>query len=545
MLVLTDVTAERELTERLSQERLLLEFVVNALEHRQELLDALRDFETFRQRQLPELLSYQSDARQLISELLRHIHTFKGLFAQASLPTLPAELHRLEGQLVELSNSDDSDTNAIKRVLAECNLQLVLERDLAFLREKLGPSYFSAERQIEVSASTLDALEHAAKSLYGDDSRMLKLIRQLRFEPLRELLTPHFRAAEQLARRQGKTLAAIELQGDNPLLDPQRYGGFFRSLLHVFRNAVDHGIEGADERLLADKDEQAHIRCMATLRDHQLTLCIEDDGRGLNLPAIASKARSLGIIAADTDQALSAERAAELILLDGFSSRENATELSGRGAGLAAVRHELFALGGQVRVEQAAKGGTRFEFTLPYEPPLSSRDDPGPLRRAQLLLDPLPKLMANLCQNQLQLAVDIEAAHGEISAEALYEFTAAISLGGQINSLLGLSIERDLLLEWTRRFEPEFDPADIPAMADSVGAEIANTLIGNATVFYTPIARRVAMGVPEVLAPDERQRRLGGQALRGFHGSCAAGRFILFCSLSEDLGHAQETLSDR
>ncbi|MBK7002520.1 MAG: hypothetical protein IPH35_21965 [Rhodoferax sp.] len=384
MLILTDVSDEKVLQQRLAQERLRLEFVVNALENRDDLLEALRDFDTFRSRTLPDLLGSGSQPGAVLAETFRHIHTFKSLFAQSSLPTLPAVLHELETRLGQLRDHGGAiNVNAIQSALAGTDLGASLEQDTAILRDKLGQEYFSPEKEIRVSASKLDAIEASVNALCAQEAisdatraKAVELIHQLRFEPLHKLIEPHFRAAEQLATRQEKLLAPIVYEGDVALVDPQIYGPFCKSLIHLLRNAVDHGIEDPDTRLMADKNEVASIRCRVQTGTDHLTLTFSDDGQGIDPTYIRAKALEMGKTqAADLMDA----EALKLIFLDGLTTRTEVNSISGRGVGLAAVYQELERVGGTVQLDSTLGQGTQFIFTLPYQPTTAEIDRKRPV----------------------------------------------------------------------------------------------------------------------------------------------------------------------
>ncbi|MBD8527218.1 transporter substrate-binding domain-containing protein [Pseudomarimonas arenosa] len=536
MLVLTDISAEKALAERLAQERLRLEFVVQSLENREDLLSTLREFEDFRSRALPDLLSFQRDPMSVLDELYRRIHTFKGLFAQAGLPLMPEQLHDLESKLANLRQSQGGfDLSEVKRVLGSVDLGAVLEQDLEVLREKLGSQYFSGETEIHLAASLIDQLQNEAEALYGADSRMLDLIRQLRFEPLTTLLAPYGRAMERLAKRQGKLLAPIRFEGLDMRVDPAVLGPFCRSLSHVLRNAVDHGIEDPDTRLLADKPELGSIVCRGRVDAGRLILSIEDDGCGLDLAAIAAKAADLGLIDAGETESFDLADAGRMLFADGFSTRASADVVSGRGVGLAAVRVELERIDGDYRVESVSGKGTRFVFSLPYVTPRAVSEQDSPLQRANLLLQPLPKVMRAFCLQHLDLAIEFESESREISANDLGEFTAVIGLGSGLDAEIGLSMNRPLLMEMTRRFGPEFAEHELTGMAVSVGAEILNTLVGNATVYFTHLAHHVDMGTPQVVDSDDYPIRFGERVFRAVVGRAEAGEISLFCILREEL----------
>lgn len=545
MLILTDISGEKELKEKLALERVRLEFVVNALENRDDLLETVRDFRVFRSRVLPDLLSFEQRPPILLAEIFRHIHTFKSLFAQAHLPTVPQALHALEDQLGALRDQGAHiDHNDIKRVLGSMDLGRALEEDLSLLREKFGAEYFASEREIRVPTSKLRELESQAITLYGSDSHMLDLVRQLRYVPFHELLEPHFKAATQLASRQNKLLAPITCNADSALVDPDRYGPFCKSLVHLFRNAVDHAIEDVDTRFLANKPETAQIHCEIRATSTQIRLGIQDDGCGMDPGALRARAIEQGLISGDTT--MDDDTALMLIFTDGLTTRNHIDTVSGRGIGLSAVREALDQLGGTVSVTSTLGQGSRFEFSLPYHPISGTKPPDTAHVRAQAILAPLPAIVKEFFEHHLGLGTAMDASLHEFTADMLHPFTTTISMGKGLGVVLGLSVQDALLREMTRRFEPDFPEEEIEGLAESVGAEIANTVFGRATVYFTHLQRQVALGTPNVIRPQARADHIGMRAFSGFTGRCNAGELIVFCTFNQgDDPHEQKTVSDR
>ena len=226
--------------------------------------------------------------------------------------------------------------------------------------------------------------------------------------------------------------------------------------------------------------------------------------------------------------------ASMLVFIDGITTSDTITTISGRGVGLGAVQQELMQLGGTVHVESVLGQGSRFTFTLPYELPVVAKPPSTAYATARKFLAPLPEIVKTFCAAHLKLEVMVDETLHEFTADKLFDFTAVLSLGDRLNASIGLSIERPLLLEMTRRFEPDFPEDEIEELAESVGAEITNTLVGNATVYFTHLARHVAMGTPEIISPEERAEKIGTRAFRGFTGCADAGSFMFFCLLTEE-----------
>ena len=165
--------------------------------------------------------------------------------------------------------------------------------------------------------------------------------------------------ARALATRIGRN--EVDVSVDAPALRyPQgRLDELFSSFSHLIRNAVDHGIEPRDERIRAGKSPVGSLRVTAGSTDGALLFTIIDDGRGVDWAKVRQKALDRGL-PVDTDEAL-----AEVLFLDGFTTRDAADELSGRGIGMSAVKQAAVRLGGLVRLESTPGVGTVVSVAVP------------------------------------------------------------------------------------------------------------------------------------------------------------------------------------
>jgi signal transduction histidine kinase/CHASE3 domain sensor protein len=382
MLILTDISDEKALQEKVRQERQRLEFIVNAMENRNDLLDTLDAWQQFQTLALPALLdeadaaaaagkaAHEMASSAALAEIYRQIHTYKGLFAQDGLPSIPRRLHELESRLAALRDGADGFVaEDIRRVLAQVDLAQPLASDLVLLRETLGEDYFAEGKTVSVAVERIDQLEARATALLPLSEQktqvLLDAIRRLRYRSLHDLLVPHFSPAELLAARLDRKIEPIRYEGDDVPVDPRILGPFCKSLVHVFRNCIDHGIEDADSRLAAGKHESGRIHCRIERSGARLHLSISDDGRGIDPEQIRVKAVERGLITAETATRLSEAEVLRLIFTDRLSTREQVTEVSGRGIGLGACLRELEHVGGTVEVVSTPGAGSAFCFSLP------------------------------------------------------------------------------------------------------------------------------------------------------------------------------------
>jgi chemosensory pili system protein ChpA (sensor histidine kinase/response regulator) len=154
--------------------------------------------------------------------------------------------------------------------------------------------------------------------------------------------------------------AALELRGGDTLVDTDVLSQLAEPLLHLLRNAVDHGIEPAEERLAAGKEAGGRIELVFSRQGQQVVLVCRDDGRGLDLPAVRRKAIERGLIEAARE--LDDEQTARLVLLPGFSTRDQVSEISGRGVGLDVVREWASAMKGSIRITAPQGKGCTIEL---------------------------------------------------------------------------------------------------------------------------------------------------------------------------------------
>jgi len=370
LLVLTDVTAEKQLMATLDEQRKEVEFIIESVEHKEELFDALNAWKKFNQEMLiPKRNESLLPDANSVSELYRQIHTFKGIFAQQRFIETPKALHALEDEL------EEARTENLHAILERHPLEQAVEKDLDLLHEKLGSDFFQFERMVTLKVDEVHSLEKRiaeVKHLISDTSnnklgqdQLDELIREtqhLRYDSLQHLIEPHIRLAKQLAARLEKRID-VKIIGDAIMVDPEIYGDMAKSLIHIFRNAIDHGIESPDDRLAAGKDMQAHIRIASSQRNEEISLSITDDGKGLDLDRIRAKAIEKSIIT--PEETISDADLAQLIFRDQFSTRDVVSDLSGRGVGLSSTMDEIRALGGEIEVVSQPGMYTRFNIRLP------------------------------------------------------------------------------------------------------------------------------------------------------------------------------------
>lgn len=187
-------------------------------------------------------------------------------------------------------------------------------------------------------------------------------VMSLRAQPIRQAFSRVPRMLRDLMAATGKTVV-LETSGETTEVDKGVLEKIGDPLTHMIRNAVDHGIEPAEERLAAGKPAEGTIRLSAEQRGARIVVRVSDDGRGIDRARVRAKAIEKGIVSADA--VLSDEEIDNLICAPGFSTAETISNISGRGVGMDVVRSNVEALGGRVEIHSVPGAGTAFVMALP------------------------------------------------------------------------------------------------------------------------------------------------------------------------------------
>jgi len=285
------------------------------------------------------------------------------------LPNLPKVLHKIEESL-SLALEQKVDNFHFKQEYFD-QIKKALQKDLELLSRYLGKDFIDNKDALPITKEQYQKLEGLYKNLeakFGLDDplivQMKNLLESLRLVPLRSLLAAYPQLAYRLALKLEKEIEDFDIDGGDFLVDPHYYGDFAKALIHLFNNAVDHGIESPAEREELGKSPVGKLQCKITQTQDYFHLELKDDGRGLDPDIIRQKAIERGI---DIAQDCTDEDLFLLIFEDGFSLKKGVTQISGRGVGLSALRAEVEALGGSLQVSSHLGQGSTFTFKIPFK----------------------------------------------------------------------------------------------------------------------------------------------------------------------------------
>ncbi len=291
----------------------------------------------------------------------RALHTIKGNAGLAGFRGVADLCHRAEEQL-----ADGSEAEAAETVRALFDRWSQVSKLLATLLGERGRDL--VEIQVGELAGLIDEMRAA-----GVPTRITARLSAWTLEPAERPLERLARQARSLAQRLGKGDIEVEVDGGGVRVDPQQWNGLWSELVHVIRNAVDHGLETPDERRATAKPARPRLRLQTTATRELLLIDIEDDGRGIDWDAVRTLAGKKGLPCATAEDLTAA------LLSPEFTTKTEATLTSGRGIGLAAVADKVRELGGDITVESRKGQGARFRLSLPFSagtPPRRTQPTP-------------------------------------------------------------------------------------------------------------------------------------------------------------------------
>lgn len=267
------------------------------------------------------------------------------------------------------------------RLTAAADSQGTLARELSSLRQKISriknlPEMLEQRGSGKSNvADELQRTERVLRETQGDlDSSLSVLglavsqlrddVMKLRMVPISRLFSKYQRTVRELSHKLGKEVS-VELVGAETELDKVLVERLEDPLLHLVRNAVDHGVEAPDERLRSGKARTGRLVLGATQRGGQILVTIQDDGRGMDPQKLRQKAQEKGILSASEARELSDSDSFQLIFRAGFSTAAQVSDVSGRGVGMDVVRDAISKLKGSIHLDSEAGRGTLLELRLP------------------------------------------------------------------------------------------------------------------------------------------------------------------------------------
>ncbi|WP_458998340.1 chemotaxis protein CheA [Stenotrophomonas sp. PSU-St7] len=266
-------------------------------------------------------------------------------------PAAPAPAAATKPAAKPLAEAEHTVRVDTKRLDAIVNLigELVLSRNrLKTLRARLR------DEELDRAVSTLDIAT----------ARLQSAVMRTRMQPVGKVFSRFPKVARDVARSLKKEVD-LELIGAETELDRNLVEALADPLVHLVRNAIDHGVEMPDLREAQGKPRMGHVRLSAQQEGDYVSIEVQDDGAGIDTEKLRAKAREKGLIDPEAAARLSSEECLHLVFLPGFSTKQQVTDISGRGVGMDVVQSRIRELSGQIQIQSELGRGSRFLIRVP------------------------------------------------------------------------------------------------------------------------------------------------------------------------------------
>ncbi len=259
----------------------------------------------------------------------------------------------------EFTTLKEDDTIKVKVVKMDKLLNYAQELTIANQAFQMG---FNQLKSLDGAREVLGSIEHTIDTMVKTTQVLHEELMRARMVPVGNLFRRFYRPTRDISAACGKKVN-LKISGTDVEIDKNSVDLLFEPLLHLIRNAIDHGIEPPETRALLSKNEEGTLEVRSFNKDNRTIIEISDDGKGIDLEKVRSSGIKKGLVAEDA--VLNRDAILDLIYLPNFSTKEEANELAGRGMGMNIVKEAIEKLSGEIAIDTEAGKGTAFSISLP------------------------------------------------------------------------------------------------------------------------------------------------------------------------------------
>ena len=367
MCIIYDFTEQNRLNKKIVSERYKLHMVLAALKSENRLKKYIKEYKDFVNYKIYDILFEGESVLSSLKEIFIQIHTYKGIFGQFFMKKFESKLNGFETKLETLIKSEiNSISEAGEFFSIEC-LEDYCKEEIIFINESLDRDIFKDVNNISVRYDDIEKVEKMLENSSEENILNAKeCIRKFKFRTIMDILKSYEKYTISIAETKEKLIDKFVINcTNNGVVDEDYYYGAIKSLIHIFKNIVAHGIEAPDTREERGKKRSGNIKIEYTKKDGICKIKIADDGAGIDSNKIIEKAVKKGIISKEKADKMSKYEKMQLIFFEGFSTQEESCCLAGRGVGLASVKKELETIGGKISVDSEYGKWTEFTLEIP------------------------------------------------------------------------------------------------------------------------------------------------------------------------------------
>lgn len=444
-----------------------------------------------------------------IKYILRELHTFKGLFAQMFLYNTPSAIHNLESKIIKIAKISPKQI-----VISESeNIKQKFNDDLEIINQTLGKNYFNEYLKLHNESKLLNDFKIQLKEIIlnpvNTSFKLQSIVAQmnlLSYVSIYEVLEKQVPYVSYLGELLDKPVNKLKIYGDRKLMIPSGFKNFFKNLLHIYKNAVDHGIADTETRALNEDYNFLNITCKYYYKKQHLFLKIYDTGMGIDTQKIVKKAIEKRFLTFDESEKLSEDEKVLLVFQDGLSTKDVANEISGRGVGMSALKQSCEDLGGEITIINKPHQGVAYLFKIPMEKILGLDQGNQNLDDLISLLEVIMNRITLFFSNDLDISI-LDARYTN-NANLDNKIHSTIDLDDSMT--LAFSYTKNIIEKYSAVFLSEIFPSqdNFEDSIDEILQDMINNLVGLSIQDFPTKFINIHLKIPQKISQEELENIL-------------------------------------
>lgn len=495
MLILTDITETKELEFDMLDKQNLLNMIVNVVIHSEEFLSLVSTYMTFAKIEIVEVMTSKITFSDKLFRILKEVHTYKGLFHRFGMIETVNLLHSLETELFEIQDDIESYTSrSVLKLLTSYNVMSYIDKDILTLKEKLGNDFLNDKNFIKVHKDRLNELIEDAKNA-NCSSKMIDKLKKLKLVSFKKLFEIYPNLITDISNDMGKQVLHMKIEGEDFEVESKKYERVIKSLVHVYKNAISHGIEYEDERASKGKKTYGYIRTMIEC-DDDITITIEDDGAGISVDKVKKRLMDKYGYTSDYFVSKTDNEILKMIFKTGYTTLDSESIVSGRGVGLSSFIEEVEKINGSVKIETELDKYTRIIIKLPK----FDLEESHKIEK-ESFIEAITKSTSDIIARYLGsslIVLNKGAVKVDSSKMTMYKYSSYMEIHGDVDSRLLFSYDEGAL-SWIKKALGLDEEETMQELIEDSIAEITNIILGNSSSLISETSSNVLVGMPIVI----------------------------------------------
>lgn len=462
------ISIRQDITDKKDKEHKIQEMIVSVVSDKEEFIKIKGDFEDFLE-ELPVLLTKDYKLDKNLNNLIKKLYKFEKIFLKKESIYLSKAIHLAIKELEVFIKKENIDIFLISKLL-QSNLKIALKNDLKIILDIFGDNFLDPNPCVNIDIKTIEDAKDQTVTLIKKCTsknkelvfKLLNTISKMVDEPFIDILNMYSGMIETVAINLEKRVNPLVIKGDKELFISQTHKPFIDSLVHIFINSIEHGIEEPFTRETLKKSKKGTIVCEYEKIDNEIVIKVSDDGEGIDTKKTLKSAIEKEIISEEK-----ALEVSEDIILNSIFLKLHEHNKKGLGA----LIDEVDKLDGTIEIKSELKKGTTFIFNIPYK-----KDKIAIFNEESIILDCIIESASAFLKDNMNIEIQevVDLKDYEVG-----KYVSTIAFNGSINIFCTITIGEEVMESIYKNFifEP-LDDKEAKDLMNSLPSEIVNTVAG-------------------------------------------------------------------